>query len=144
MKPQGARGERIAAAGHHQSELVPRHVTLLMFTASQERRGQGRRTKAHRWCVEDEDAVHGGPGRRERGKRCVTGHWVTCSRLHDVDAQRDDIRDTPAGRGENILQVVERLGHLRREILADQPLLRIPADLTGDMDEAPPGGGHCL
>src|SRR5690606_35796681 len=31
--------------------------------ASQDRRWQGRRTKAHTWCGEDEDTASGDPGR---------------------------------------------------------------------------------
>jgi hypothetical protein len=49
-------------------------VTLAMLTASQERRWQGRRTKAHDQCAEDENAASGGPGRRERGGRYLMEH----------------------------------------------------------------------
>ena len=27
-------------------------------------------------CAKDENEASGGPGRRERGVRCLTGHWV--------------------------------------------------------------------
>jgi hypothetical protein len=45
-----------------------------MLTASQGRRWQGRRTKAHVEYVEDENAASGGSGRRERGKRGLMEH----------------------------------------------------------------------
>ncbi len=35
---------------------------------------EGRRTKAHLMCVEDEDASSGVTGRPKRGKRCWSGH----------------------------------------------------------------------
>ena len=54
--------------------LVPRQVTLVMFTASQGRHSQGRTTKEVTSTFEAEDTASGVPGRRERGKRCVTGH----------------------------------------------------------------------
>ena len=49
-------------------------VTLAMLRASQGRRWEGRRTKAHLTCVEDEDASSGVTGRSERGKRHWSGH----------------------------------------------------------------------
>jgi hypothetical protein len=49
---------------------VLRPVTMAMFTASQERRcARTQDEGAVGFCVEDEDAASGGPGRRERGKR---------------------------------------------------------------------------
>jgi hypothetical protein len=56
---------------------VLHQVTLAMLTASQGRRWQGRRTKAHPFaCVKDENAASGGPGRRERGGRRLMGHYT--------------------------------------------------------------------
>ena len=46
-------------------------VTLAMFRASQGRRWQGRRTKAHPVrCFEDEDAARGVEGRRDMCETC--------------------------------------------------------------------------
>ena len=49
--------------------LVLRPVKFAMLRASQRRRWEGRRTKAHLTCVEDEDASSGATGRPEREKR---------------------------------------------------------------------------
>ncbi len=56
--------------------LVLCPATLAMLRASQGRRWEGRRTKAHLTCVEDEDASSGVTGRHERGKRLLVGALV--------------------------------------------------------------------
>ena len=50
------------------------HTGVSMFSPSQGRCWQGRRTKLHGMCLEDEDAASGGSGRAERDEGRVVAH----------------------------------------------------------------------
>src|SRR2546423_11716499 len=58
-----------------QGRWAPRPGTLVMLTASQGRRWQGRRTRGSGDYVEEEDAASGVPGRRERAERARSGRY---------------------------------------------------------------------
>jgi len=65
-------------------------------------------------------------------------HGIEVGLVHELDLGLDDLVERRACRLQDRLEVVDRLIELGRETALDEvPGLRVPADLSGDIDKAP-------
>ncbi len=94
LRPIGSRrGLGDTRRDFHDKPLVLCPVALVMLRASQGRRWEGRRTKAHLTCVEDEDASSGISGRLDRGKCYRSGHQPQTTSARAGDYVSVDYQD---------------------------------------------------
>ena len=80
----------------------------------------------HRGKVAPEDLSVAGT---DRGRR-----FQVLLAARDIPGEPDEMLRSGAGASQHVDDVEERLASLRREIVAHEPLFRVPADLPGDVN----------